>query len=162
MGDADDTYDFCGSRRLVAPLNSGADMVARQPVRRRDRQRRDALGASLHRQPDHQSRHQALLRDAIGDSQSGFRAFRRGVTERLGLRSSGMELASEMIVSAARAGMTIAEVPAPYAIRRGESKLNAVRDGWRHLRFLLLAAPDFLFILPGTLAALFGACSPPA
>jgi hypothetical protein len=52
--------------------------------------------------------------------------------------------------------MTIAEVPAPYALRRGESKLNTVRDGWRHLRFLLLAAPDFLFILPGMLAVLLG------
>ena len=76
----------------------------------------------------------------IGDSQSGLRAFRSGVTERLGLRSSGM-MASEMIVSAARAGMTIAEVPAPYAIRRGESRRHTVRDGWRHLRYLLLAAP---------------------
>ena len=51
--------------------------------------------------------------------------------------------------------MTVAEVPAPYSVRLGESKLNTVRDGWRHLRFLLVAAPDFLFVLPGLL--LFGA-----
>ena len=58
-----------------------------------------------------------------------------------------------MLVNAARQGMTVAEVPAPYGVRLGESKLNTVRDGWRHLRFLLVAAPDFLFVLPG-LAAL--------
>ena len=56
-----------------------------------------------------------------------------------------------MIVRAARAGLTITEVPAPYAIRQGESKLSTMRDGWRHLRFLLLAAPDYLFILPASL-----------
>jgi hypothetical protein len=92
----------------------------------------------------------------IGDSQSGLRAFRRSAAETLGLRSTGMELASEMIVSAARAGMQIVEVPAPYAVRRGESKLNTVRDGWRHLRYLLLAAPDFLFTLPGAALVLLG------
>src|SRR3990170_5975346 len=85
----------------------------------------------------------------IGDSQSGLRAFRRTIPDELGLRSAGMELASEMIVSAARAGLRIAEVPAPYNVRRGESKLNTLRDGWRHVRYLLVAAPDFLFTLPG-------------
>jgi hypothetical protein len=67
-----------------------------------------------------------------------------------------MELASEMIVSAARAGMTITEVPAPYAVRQGESKLNTVRDGWRHIRYLLVAAPDFLFTLPGIVMVALG------
>jgi hypothetical protein len=60
-----------------------------------------------------------------------------------------MELASETIVNAAREGLRVTEVPAPYNPRLGESKLNTVRDGWRHLRFLLLAAPNFLFVLPG-------------
>ena len=54
-----------------------------------------------------------------------------------------------MIVNAAREGLQIAEVPAPYNVRLGESKLNTVRDGWRHLRFLLISAPNFLFVLPG-------------
>jgi len=92
----------------------------------------------------------------IGDSQSGFRAFKGNLAERLRLRSRGMEFASEMIVRAARAGLKITEVPASYGTRRGESKLSTVRDGWRHLRFLLLAAPDFLFILPGMTLGLLG------
>jgi hypothetical protein len=90
----------------------------------------------------------------IGDSQSGFRALTRRAYERLRMRSGGMEFASEMIVNAAREGLKVTEVPAPYSTRLGESKLNTVRDGWRHLRFLLLAAPNFLFVLPGL--ALFG------
>jgi hypothetical protein len=92
----------------------------------------------------------------IGDSQSGLRAFRRDAHERLGLRSLGMELASEMIVRAARLGLRITEVPAPYGVRRAPSKLNTLRDGWRHLRFLLLAAPDFLFTLPGLAMVVLG------
>jgi hypothetical protein len=67
-----------------------------------------------------------------------------------------MELASEMIVRAARNGLRITDVPAPYSARLGESKLNTVRDGWRHLRFLLLAAPDFLFVLPGFVLSFVG------
>jgi hypothetical protein len=149
MGDSDDTYDFSDLDALVAPLALGADMVLGN---------RFAGGIATGAMPwAHRYIGSPIINlvirlffgTRIGDSQSGLRAFRRGVTERLGLRSSGMELASEMIVSAARAGLTIAEVPAPYAIRRGESKLNTVRDGWRHLRYLLLAAPDFLFTLPG-------------
>jgi hypothetical protein len=149
MGDSDDTYDFSDLDRLVEPLRHGADMVLGN---------RFAGGISKGAMPwAHRYIGSPIINfvirlffgTRIGDSQSGLRAFRRTVTDTLGLRSSGMELASEMIVSAARAGLTITEVPAPYNVRLGESKLNTFRDGWRHLRFLLLAAPDFLFTLPG-------------
>jgi glycosyltransferase involved in cell wall biosynthesis len=156
MGDSDDTYDFSDLDALIAPLDRGADMVVGN---------RFAGGIAAGAMPwAHRYIGSPIINlvirlffgARIGDSQSGLRAFRREVAGRLGLRSSGMELASEMIVSAARAGMTIAEVPAPYAIRRGESKLNTVRDGWRHLRYLLLAAPDFLFTLPGLVLIALG------
>ena len=149
MGDSDDTYDFSDLDALIAPLDRGADLVLGNRFTGGI-----ASGAMpwAHRyigSPIINLVIRLFFGTRIGDSQSGLRAFRRGMTDRLGLRSSGMELASEMIVSATRAGLNIAEVPAPYALRRGESKLNTVRDGWRHLRFLLLAAPDFLFTLPG-------------
>jgi len=149
MGDSDDTYDFSDLSALIEPLKHGADMVVGN---------RFAGGISRGAMPwAHRYIGSPIINfvirlffgTRIGDSQSGLRAFRRTVPERLQLRSGGMELASEMIVSAARAGMTITEVPAPYAVRQGESKLNTVRDGWRHIRYLLLAAPDFLFTLPG-------------
>jgi hypothetical protein len=156
MGDSDDTYDFSDLDRLIEPLRHGADMVLGN---------RFAGGISKGAMPwSHRYIGSPIINfvirlffgTRIGDSQSGLRAFRRTVTDTLGLRSSGMELASEMIVSAARAGLSITEVPAAYNVRRGESKLNTFRDGWRHLRFLLLAAPDFLFTLPGVAMVLAG------
>jgi hypothetical protein len=72
------------------------------------------------------------------------------------LRSTGMELASEMILKASRRGLKIAEVPVAYAARQGESKLNTFRDGWRHLRFLLLNTPLYLFLLPGLVLVVLG------
>ncbi len=149
MGDADDTYDFSRLDDLIRPLDEGFDLVLGN---------RFAGGIEPGAMPwAHRYIGSPLInlmiRRFIGiridDSQSGFRAFTRSAYERLRLRSGGMELASEMIVNAAREGLQVAEVPAPYAARLGESKLNTVRDGWRHLRFLLLSAPNFLFVLPG-------------
>jgi glycosyltransferase involved in cell wall biosynthesis len=156
MGDSDDTYDFSDLSALIEPLKHGADMVVGN---------RFSGGISQGAMPwAHRYIGSPIINfvirlffgTRIGDSQSGLRAFRRSVPERLQLRSGGMELASEMIVSAARAGMTITEVPAPYAVRQGESKLNTVRDGWRHIRYLLIAAPDFLFTLPGIVMVALG------
>src|SRR5262245_39035304 len=159
MGDADDTYDFSNLEPMLAPLTDGADMVLGNRF-----SGGIASGAMpwAHRylgSPIINAVIRLFFRTDIGDSQSGFRAFRKSATDRLGLRSTGMEMASEMIVSAARAGFRIVEVPAPYAVRRGESKLNTVRDGWRHLRYLLLAAPDFLFTLPGIVLIFLGTIS---
>jgi hypothetical protein len=84
------------------------------------------------------------------------RAFRREVLPRLRLRMPGMEFASEMIVNAARARLRIGEVPVNYRARRGESKLDTLRDGWRHLRFLLVYSPTALFLAPGLVLFLVG------
>ncbi len=156
MGDADDTYDFSNLTPLLEPLNQGADLVLGN---RFDGGIAEGAMPWAHRyigSPIINFLIRLFIGAPIRDSQSGFRAFRVGLPERLRLRSGGMEFASEMIVRAARAGFTIAEVPAPYAIRRGESKLSTFRDGWRHLRFLLLAAPDYLFILPGLVLTSLG------
>jgi len=149
MGDADDTYDFSRLNDLIRPLDDGYDMVVGN---RFSGGIRPGAMPWAHRYIGSPLINLVIRRFIgirIGDSQSGFRAFTRRAYERLRLRSGGMELASEMIVNAAREGLNVTEVPAPYSVRLGESKLNTVRDGWRHLRFLLLAAPNFLFILPG-------------
>jgi hypothetical protein len=156
MGDSDDTYDFSNLSPLLEPLHHGSDLVLGN---------RFAGGIAAGAMPwAHRYIGSPIINllirlfigADIGDSQSGLRAFRGNLAERLRLRSEGMEFASEMIVRAARSGLRITEVPAPYAIRRGESKLSTVRDGWRHLRFLLLAAPDYLFILPGLVLSVLG------
>ena len=149
MGDADDTYDFSRLDELIEPLAGEYDLVLGN---RFSGGIRPGAMPWAHRyigSPAINLLIRRFIGIRIGDSQSGFRAFTRSAYERLALRSGGMELASEMIVNAAREGLRITEVPAPYNPRVGESKLNTVRDGWRHLRFLLLAAPNFLFVLPG-------------
>jgi hypothetical protein len=92
----------------------------------------------------------------VGDSQCGLRAFTRDALNRLDLKTDGMELASEMILKAARRDLKVADVPVPYGERLGEAKLNTVRDGWRHLRFLLLASPNYLFTFPGIFLTVLG------
>ena len=154
MGDADDTYDFSRLDELIRPLDAGFDLVVGN---RFSGGIRPGAMPWIHRyigSPLINLLIRRFIGIRIGDSQSGFRAFTRRAYERLRMRSGGMEFASEMIVNAAREGLNVTEVPAPYSTRLGESKLNTVRDGWRHLRFLLLAAPNFLFVLPGL--ALFG------
>jgi hypothetical protein len=97
-----------------------------------------------------------LFHTGVSDAHCGMRALRRDRLELLQLRATGMEFASEMIVRAAKERLDIRQIPIEYRPRTGESKLSSVRDGWRHLRYLLLHAPTHLFILPGALLAALG------
>jgi hypothetical protein len=85
------------------------------------------------------------------------RGFRREILPQLDLRTTGMEFASEMVIRAAKEKVVIDQFPIEYHPREGESKLSSFRDGWRHLRFLLVHSPTHLFILPGAIMALLGA-----
>ena len=96
----------------------------------------------------------ACGRRVVTDSQSGFRAFRRDTLPTMGLTTTGMELASEMLIRSARAGLRITEIQMSYRPRVGDSKLSTWSDGWRHLQLIFLLAPDLLLIGPGLL--LFG------
>jgi glycosyltransferase involved in cell wall biosynthesis len=87
----------------------------------------------------------------IRDAHTGFRAIRKDIYERMGCITTGMEFASEMIVRAIHAGIRIGFKDIEYHPRAGESKLRTFRDGWRHLRFLLLHSPSMVFVFPGLL-----------
>jgi glycosyltransferase involved in cell wall biosynthesis len=155
MADADLTYDFQDIPRFLAGLQDGADMVIG------DRMRNIHPGAMpwLHRyvgNPLLSGFLNVLFHTGVNDAHCGMRAFRRDRLECLQLRTSGMEFASEMIVRAAKERLDIREIPIEYHPRGGESKLSSFRDGWRHLRFLLLHSPNHLFILPGALIAMLG------
>ena len=89
-----------------------------------------------------------LFRTGVGDAHCGMRALRRDVLPQLGLRTTGMEFASEMVIRAAKEQLDIREFAIEYHPRGGESKLSSFRDGWRHLRFLLVHSPNYLFIVP--------------
>jgi hypothetical protein len=98
----------------------------------------------------------AFFRTGIRDAHCGMRGFRRDILPTLDLRTTGMEFASEMVIRASKEKLDIREFPIEYHPRGGESKLSSFRDGWRHLRFLLVHSPTHLFILPGAIMLLVG------
>jgi len=84
------------------------------------------------------------------------RSFTKEAYKKMQLQTTGMEFASEMIIKAAMAGLKVTEVPIDYYPRVGESKLHSFRDGWRHMRFMLLYSPTYLFMIPGLSLSLIG------
>jgi hypothetical protein len=97
-----------------------------------------------------------FFRTGVRDAHCGMRAFRREALDALELRTTGMEFASEMVIRAAKAKLEIRQLPITYHPRGGVSKLSSFRDGWRHLRFLLVHSPTHLFAIPGALMLLAG------
>jgi glycosyltransferase involved in cell wall biosynthesis len=156
MADADLTYDFDEIPRFVAQLEEGAELVMG------DRMDDIEPGAMpwLHRyigNPVLTGILNLFYKTGVKDAHCGMRALRSDVLDRLDLRATGMEFASEMVVRASKEQLKIAELPITYHPRGGESKLSSFRDGWRHLRFLLVHSPTYLFIVPGTVMAALGA-----
>src|SRR6478735_3130573 len=155
MGDADLTYDFNEIPRFVEHLDAGADLVMG------DRMDNIQPGAMpwLHRyvgNPVLSGILNFFFKTGIRDAHCGMRGIRRNVLPRLDLRTTGMEFASEMVIRASKEKLRIAEFPIEYHPRGGESKLSSFRDGWRHLRFLLVHSPTHLFMFPGTLLLVLG------
>ncbi len=97
-----------------------------------------------------------FFRTGVKDAHCGMRGLRRDILPTLDLRTTGMEFASEMVIRASKEKLDIREFPIEYHPRGGESKLSSFRDGWRHLRFLLVHSPTYLFIVPGALLAVVG------
>ena len=158
MADADDSYDLSGLDPFVSKLREGFDLVMGN---------RFAGGIApgamppLHRylgNPVLTAVGRLFFRSPIRDFHCGMRGFRRDSVLGLELRTTGMEFASEMVAKATLRGLRVTEVPTPLA-RDGRSRpphLRSWRDGWRHLRFLLLYSPRYLFLLPGVLLMLAG------
>ena len=156
MADADLTYDFFDIPKFVEKLEGGADLVMG------DRMDNIHPGAMpwLHRyvgNPILSGILNLFFRTGVRDAHCGMRGFRRDILPQLDLRTTGMEFASEMVIRAAKEKVTIDQFPIEYHPRGGESKLSSFRDGWRHLRFLLVHSPTHLFVLPGAVMAFLGA-----
>jgi glycosyltransferase involved in cell wall biosynthesis len=155
MADADLTYDFNEIPNFVAKLADGAQLVMGN---RMDNIKPGAM-PWLHRyigNPLLTGVLNLFFRTGVRDAHCGMRALRADVLPTLDLRTTGMEFASEMVIRAAKEKLAIAEVDIEYHPRGGESKLSSFRDGWRHLRFLLVHSPTHLFIIPGAVLALVG------
>ena len=154
IGDADTTYDFAelpGLYRLVAGGEADVAMGSRL-----EGEIRPGAMPALHRYVGNPllTRFLNVFYGAgVSDAHSGFRVVRRSTLEGLNLGTSGMEFASEMVMEAAARDLTIAEVPITYHEREGEATLESFRDGWRHVRFMLVNAPGYLFSVPGVLLA---------
>jgi len=158
MGDADDSYDFSGLDPFIKQLRGGCDLVMGN---------RFAGGIApgampfLHRylgNPVLSFIGRVFFRAKIGDFHCGLRGFRRDAILGLDLQTSGMELASEMVVRAAVGNLNIAEVPTTLAVdgRSRPPHLRTWHDGWRHLRFLLMFSPRWLFLYPGLALLVLG------
>jgi glycosyltransferase involved in cell wall biosynthesis len=154
MLDADLTYDFDEIPRFLEKMEQGAEMVIG------DRMDNIKPGAMpwLHRyvgNPLLTGLLNLFFSTGVTDAHCGMRALRADVLQRLDLRTTGMEFASEMVIRASKENLRIDQIPIEYHPRGGESKLSSFRDGWRHLRFLLVHSPTHLFIVPGvTMVAL--------
>jgi len=157
MGDADTTYDFEKIPELLEPVRDGdADICMGS---RLNGEIRDGSMPTLHQyigNPVLTAFLNGFYDAGVSDAHSGFRVFSREALETLDLESDGMEFASEMIMDAGAKDLEIAEKPIIYHEREGEETLDSFRDGWRHVRFMLVNAPGYLFSVPGVSMGLAG------
>lgn len=157
MGDGDDSYDFLDIGRFVEPLRAGdADMVMG------DRLKGNILPGAMpwtHRwigNPILSGILRLFFGTRVGDSHCGMRSFTRAGYDRMNLRTQGMEFASEIVVAALRERLRIKEITITYHPREGVSKLRGLSDAWRHVRFMLMYSPSYLFQLPGLVLMIVG------
>jgi glycosyltransferase involved in cell wall biosynthesis len=158
MGDADNSYDFASLGPFIRKLREGYDLVMGN---RFLGEIKPGAMPPLHRylgNPVLTTVGRLFFRSPVGDFHCGLRGFRRSAIAELDLHTTGMEFASEMVVKATLRGMRIAEVPTTLSPdgRTRAPHLRSWRDGWRHLRFLLLYSPRWLFLYPGALLMLLG------
>jgi glycosyltransferase involved in cell wall biosynthesis/ubiquinone/menaquinone biosynthesis C-methylase UbiE len=158
MGDSDASYDFTQLGGFVDKLRQGCDLVVGNRFQGGIRPGAMSL---LHRfvgNPVLSWIGRLFFGCPVGDFHCGLRAFRKNAVEKLDLQSSGMEFASEMVVKAMLFKLNIAEIPTTLSPDRRERPphLRTWRDGWRHLRFLLLYSPRWLFLYPGIALLVLG------
>jgi len=151
MGDSDDSYDFSDLHRFVEPLREGKNMVMGTRLK----------GKIVHGAMPWLNRYignpflsgflNLLFRTGISDAHCGMRSFTREAYEKMKLQTTGMEFASEMVIKASKARLEVAEIPITLYPdgRSRKPHLRPFRDGWRHLRFMLLYSPTYLFLIPG-------------
>jgi glycosyltransferase involved in cell wall biosynthesis len=158
MGDADDSYDFTQIPRFVEQLRNGADVVMGNRFRGGIQPGAMPLLHKYLGNPVLSAIGKLLFKSPVGDFHCGLRGFSKAAFTRMGLRTTGMEFASEMVVKATLLGLSVAEVPTSLSPdgRTRAPHLRTWRDGWRHLRFLLLYSPRWLFLYPGIALMLAG------
>ena len=157
IADADNTYDLLELDRFLDPLMAGeADFI--MGTRLKGEIKAGAM-PWLHQyigNPILTGMLNFLFKTKISDAHCGMRAFTKEALEKMDLKTHGMELASEMVIEAARCGLRIKEVPITYYSRKAPSKLRSFQDGWRHVRFMMLYRPVPFLYIPGAFVFLLG------
>lgn len=153
LGDADDTYNFLEVPKLL-PYIEEYDLVLgkREYIH-------DGAMPFLNKyigNPILSGILRLFFNAKVKDAHTGLRIIKKSTFDNLNLRTTGMEFASEMIIKAGKSNLKIKEIPIHYYQRKGETKLRRLPDGWRHLRFMLLYSPLYLFFIPGLILFLIG------
>jgi glycosyltransferase involved in cell wall biosynthesis len=158
MGDADDSYDFSTVPDFVRKWREGYDVVMGNRFRGEIKPGAMPWSHKYVGNPGLTALMNVFFRTRIGDCLCGLRGFTRALYDRLDLRTSGMEWAPEFVIKSALAGARMTEIPIVlWPDKRGRPPhLRSFSDGWRVLRFMVLYAPDWLFLLPGGLLMLLG------
>src|SRR5690349_6236474 len=156
MGDADDSYDFTAIGTLLHKLRDGYDLVMGNRFAGGIQEGAMVWSHRWVGNPVLTFISRVFFKTPVGDMHCGLRGFRKDAIDSLRLRATGMEFASEMVIKASLRELRIAEVPVTLSPdgRSRPPHLRTWRDGWRHLRFMLLFSPRWLFLYPG--AALLG------
>lgn len=149
MADGDDTYDFSLAPAFVAKLKEGYDLVMGSRFRGKILPGAMTWSHRYIGNPILSGILRLFFGGTVSDSHCGLRAFTKEAYRAMNLRTTGMEFASEMVIHSLKKKLRITEIPIDYYPRIGESKLSSLRDAWRHMRFMLLYSPRYLFIMPG-------------
>lgn len=156
IGDSDNSYDFYDIPEFLKYLRQGYDFVIGS--RFKGKIMRGAM-PWLNRyigNPILSGMTRLFFHTRLSDIHCGMRAFTREAYQKMRLHSLGMEFATEMVVSALMNDLKVCEVPINYHPRKGESKLNPLTDAWRHIRFMLLYSPAWLYFVPGIIGLSLG------
>jgi glycosyltransferase involved in cell wall biosynthesis len=156
MGDSDNTYDFHDIPKFLRLLEEGYDFVIGSRFKGRMRQGAMPWLNRYIGNPILSGMCRLFFHTRLSDIHCGMRAFTQEAYKKMRLRSLGMEFASEMVVAALQKNLKISEIPIDYHSRKGESKLKPFSDAWRHIRFMLLYCPVWLYFIPGIIGFIIG------
>jgi glycosyltransferase involved in cell wall biosynthesis len=158
MGDSDDSYDFTDLDRFVVKLRAGYDLVMGDRFKGGIKPGAMPWKNRYIGNPILSAIGKAFFHSPMSDFHCGLRAYSKAAFQKLDLRTTGMEYASEMVIKATLLKMNITEVPTTLSPdgRSRPPHLRPYRDGWRHLRFMLLFSPNWLFLYPGVALILLG------
>jgi len=157
--DADESYDFIEITKFIGELKKGYDFVIGNRFKGKIDKGAMPWAHKYIGNPLLSSILRLFFKAKINDVHCGMKALTKRAFKKLNLQTKGMEFASEMVIQAIKKDLKIKEIPINYYKRKGASKLKSFRDGWKHLRFMLLYSPLFLFFIPGVLLFLIGLIS---